>query len=168
MSYHGRGNTGGAIVSDTTTNPLGNTVGFILSGFSFHYIRDARAGGIPARTIHMERILGWLGNPTGPATGAEQSPLYTNSLDQNYPNPFNPTTTIEYSIAQTGHVTLKIYSVAGQHVRTLADGPQTPQGLRTVTWDGRNDAGHSVSSGVYFYKLTTKGFTKTLKMVLLK
>jgi hypothetical protein len=168
MSYHGNGNTGGAIVSDTTTNPLGNTVGFLLSGFSYHYIRDASAGGIPARTVHMERILNWLGDPVGPATGAKPAPRYANSLGQNYPNPFNPTTTIEYSIAKPGHVTLRVYNVAGQLVRTLVDEVQAPDRVRPVTWDGRNSAGQSVSSGVYFYKLTTAGFTKTRKMVLLK
>jgi hypothetical protein len=168
MSYHGNGSTGGAIVSQTTTNPLGNTVGFILSGFSYHYIRDARAGGVPARTVHMERILGWLGSPVGPATGAKPAPRYVDRLDQNYPNPFNPTTTIEYSIATPGHVTLNVYNVAGQLVRTLVDEVQSPGQIRPVRWEGENNTGEAVSSGVYFYKLTTARFTKTRKMVLLK
>jgi hypothetical protein len=168
MSYHGSGNTGGAIVSDTTTNPLGNTVGFILSGFSYHYIRDAHADGLPARTIHMERILNWLGDPVGPATDAAVVPLYTNSLAQNYPNPFNPATTIEYSIAEPGHVTLRVYNVAGQLVRTLVDEYQTPQEIQPVIWSGQNDRGQNVSTGVYFYKLSTRGFTRTRKMLLLK
>jgi hypothetical protein len=168
MSYHGNGTTGGAIVSDTTTNPLGNTVGFILSGFSFHYIRDARAQGVSARTIHMERILNWLGNPVGPATGAKQTPRYTNSLGQNYPNPFNPTTTIAYSIARPGPVSMRVYNVAGQLVRTLVDEVLSPDRVRPIAWSGRNDAGNTVSSGVYFYRLVTPDFTKTRKMVILK
>jgi hypothetical protein len=168
MSYHGNGSTGGAIVSQTTTNPLGNTVGFLLSGFSYHYIRDARAGGIPARTIHMQRILNWLGNPVGPATGVAQAPRYTNSLAQNYPNPFNPTTTIEYSIARPGRVTLRVYNVAGQLVRTLVDEPQEPGRVRSVRWDGRNNAGNTVSSGVYLYQLEAPGYVRTKKMVVLK
>jgi hypothetical protein len=116
----------------------------------------------------MERILNWLGDPVGPATGAKPALRYTNSLGQNYPNPFNPTTTIRYSIAEAGHVSLRVYNVAGQLVRTLVDEHQAPGRVRPVTWDGRNSAGQSVSSGVYFYKLTTAGFTKTRKMVLLK
>ena len=91
------------------------------------------------------------------------------SLSQNYPNPFNPTTTIAYSIKDQAHVSLKVYNVAGQLVRTLVNEQQTPQVENfRVTWDGRNDLGSSVSSGVYFYKLVTKNFSQTKKMVLLK
>ncbi len=103
-----------------------------------------------------------------PATGVGQAPLFANRLDQNYPNPFNPTTTIEYSIAEPGHVSLKVYNVAGQLVRTLVDQFQSPGQVRPVRWNGLNNTGQSVSSGVYFYKLTTTGFVKTRKMVVLK
>jgi flagellar hook assembly protein FlgD len=103
-----------------------------------------------------------------PATGITTGPAYANRLDQNYPNPFNPTTTIEYSIAETGFVSLKVYDVAGQLVRTIVDEVQSPGQVRPVRWNGLNDRGHSVSSGVYFYKLTAADFTKTRKMVLLK
>jgi flagellar hook assembly protein FlgD len=66
-------------------------------------------------------------------------------------------------------VSLKIYNAAGQLVRTLVDEEQTPmvEGL-SATWDGLNDHGQSVATGVYFYKLTTTGFSDTKKMVLLK
>ncbi len=89
-------------------------------------------------------------------------------LGQNYPNPFNPTTTIEYSIAEPGQVSLNVYNVAGQLVRTLVNGYQTPQEIQPVTWSGQNDRGQSVSTGVYFYKLSTRGFTRTRKMLILK
>ncbi|MCK4774745.1 MAG: T9SS type A sorting domain-containing protein, partial [Candidatus Krumholzibacteria bacterium] len=83
--------------------------------------------------------------------------------------PFNPTTTIRYSIAERGRVTLRVYNVAGQLVKTLVEEEQSPEtASRAVTWDGRNQAGHAVSSGVYFYKLAAKGFNKTKKMILLK
>jgi hypothetical protein len=167
-TYRGGCGAGGAIVAQKTTNLLGHEVGVVLSGFGFNSIRDAQTGGVPARAVHLQRILGWLGNPVGPATGAKPAPRYANSLDQNYPNPFNPTTTIEYSIATPGHVTLRVYNVAGQLVRTLVDEVQSPEQVRPIRWIGLNDSGQSVSSGVYFYKLTSAGFTKTRKMVLLK
>jgi flagellar hook assembly protein FlgD len=95
--------------------------------------------------------------------------VFANRLDNAYPNPFNPTTTIKYSIASTGHVSLKIYNAAGQLVRTLVDEEQSPrvEGF-SATWDGRGNRGEDVASGVYFYKLTAKEFTQTKKMVLLK
>jgi flagellar hook assembly protein FlgD len=66
-------------------------------------------------------------------------------------------------------VSLKVYNVAGQLVRTLVDEEQTPSAdAFKVTWDGRSDMGQPVSTGVYFYKMVTKNFTQTKKMVLLK
>jgi hypothetical protein len=91
-----------------------------------------------------------------------------NYLGNCHPNPFNPTTAIDYAIKERGHVTLKVYNVAGQLVRTLVDENQAPSSMRQVMWHGRNDAGQPVSSGVYFYRLVTKGFVETRKMVLLK
>ena len=92
---------------------------------------------------------------------------FRNSLAQNYPNPFNPSTTIKYSVKNNAHVSLKIYNVAGQLVRTLVDSDMNA-GAYTETWNGRSNTGNSVSSGVYFYKLVTKDFSMTKKMVLLK
>ena len=92
-----------------------------------------------------------------------------NRLFQNHPNPFNPTTTTRYSIASAGRVTLRIYNTAGQLVRTLVDEEQTPVGGgRAVIWDGTDDRGEGVASGVYFYRLAAKDFSQTKKMVLLK
>jgi hypothetical protein len=76
-----------------------------------------------------------------------------NRLDGNAPNPFNPLTKISFSAAQAGKVTIRIYNVAGQLVRTL-DTKVEKAGPASVTWDGRNNAGRGVVSGVYFYKAT--------------
>ena len=65
-------------------------------------------------------------------------------------------------------VSLRIYNAAGQLVRTLVDDMRAPGVVHTVEWNGRNNAGQSVSSGVYFYRLVSKEFTQTRKMVLLK
>ena len=88
-------------------------------------------------------------------------------LRQNYPNPFNPVTTISYDLAAPVQVVLKIYNSQGEEVRTLVDTHQ-PQGIWSVVWDGRNNAGRRVGSGVYFYKLSAGRFTAARKLVLLQ
>lgn len=88
-------------------------------------------------------------------------------LEQNVPNPFNPTTAIKYSIAQDVNVSLVVYDVAGRRVRTLVNEKQRADAYR-VTWDGLNDTGERVASGMYFYKLAAGPYTQTKKMMLLK
>jgi hypothetical protein len=89
------------------------------------------------------------------------------SLSQNYPNPFNPTTTIDYSIPKSGKVELAIYNIAAQKVRTLVNEKQDASFYKVV-WDGRNDNGESVASGMYFYRLVSGNFSKIEKMTLVK
>jgi hypothetical protein len=167
MSYGAEGSGLGATIAQRTVNLVGDTVGVVLSGYSFHYIRDDRPNGILDRSVHMYRILTWLQNTVAFPIGGG-SPGYVNSVEQNYPNPFNPNTTITYSVKERARVTLKIYNVAGQLVKTLVDDMKTPGIAHAKVWDGRNNSGQPVSSGVYFYKLVTKNFTQTKKMVLLK
>ena len=93
-------------------------------------------------------------------------------LLQNYPNPFNPETWIPYRLSESASVTLSIYDTTGQLVRTLSIGVQ-PAGFyqgrtRAAYWDGRNDMGEQVSSGVYFYQLSTPSFHQMKRMVILK
>lgn len=91
------------------------------------------------------------------------------SLEQNYPNPFNPETQIRYVLPQATHVKLVLYNVLGQEVRTLVDEDQTP-GIKTVRWDGKDENGKDVASGVYFYKIQAGNgkFSDVKKMVILK
>jgi hypothetical protein len=89
------------------------------------------------------------------------------SLSQNYPNPFNPTTTIDYSVPQSGNVELAIFNMTGQKVRTLVSERQDAAFYKVV-WDGRNDLGESVASGLYFYRLVSGNFSKIEKMTLVK
>lgn len=91
-------------------------------------------------------------------------------LGQNYPNPFNPVTRIEYWVpggSARSAVSLVVYDVRGARVRTLVQGTKA-SGRYAVDWDGRNDNGTPVSSGVYFYRMTSGGFADTRRMVLLK
>ncbi len=89
------------------------------------------------------------------------------SLSANYPNPFNPTTAINYTLPTSADVSLVIYNSLGQAVRTLVD-ERVQAGKHTVTWDGRNQAGLELSSGVYFYTLKSESFNQTRKMMLIK
>ncbi len=88
-------------------------------------------------------------------------------LYQNYPNPFNPTTCIEFKIARPGEVTLDIYNILGQKVKTLVR-DYYPAGQHRVFWDGKNDFGQLVSSGVYFYRFKSDKFIRTKKCILLR
>jgi hypothetical protein len=89
------------------------------------------------------------------------------SLAQNEPNPFNPETTIRFTMPASGNVTINIYDAAGRLVRSLVDGVKDA-GSHNVTWNGVDNHGSPVSSGVYFYRLTAGKFSETKKMTLLK
>lgn len=87
---------------------------------------------------------------------------YSYKLSQNYPNPFNPTTTIEFDIGENGNVRLDIFNLLGEKVITLLDGYKSSGKHKTI-FNGTN-----LSSGIYYYKITTKRFTETKKLILLK
>jgi hypothetical protein len=92
----------------------------------------------------------------------------TFALDQNFPNPFNPATTIPVSIPLTGEVTVKIYSILGEEVRTLHTGV-LEQGRHWLKWDGRNETGRTVATGMYLTRMTTAaGGSYVIKMLLMK
>ena len=127
----------------------------------------------------LSSLLGNLGALEGSATGdlivqllnsyaigSGQTPKQY-SLTQNRPNPFNPGTQIGYALPQGGNVTLVIYNVIGQTVRVLVDGYEGA-GYRQVVWDGTDQSGREVASGVYFYQLSADGFSQIRKMVKLR
>jgi len=94
------------------------------------------------------------------------------SLDQNYPNPFNPSTTISYTVyhnngTRAPKTELLIYNMLGQEIRTLVSRTESP-GSYTVLWDGTDDGGRSVASGIYFYRLKRGAETVSRKMALVK
>jgi hypothetical protein len=108
--------------------------------------------------------------------GPNNSTLYTRtstvipqqmSLSQNYPNPFNPETRISFALPQSGNVKLTIYSILGSEVRTLCN-DNLESGSYEFTWDGTNNLGMKVSSGIYLYKLQTTAGSITKRMNLLK
>lgn len=161
----------------------------------FRIYRDTYPGFTPsvATLVHSTVGIGWFdpffdgwnvyykltavdasGNESPPASPATATAIretqvpHAFALYQNAPNPFNPTTEIRYDVpAAGGRVTLRIYDAAGRLVRTLVDAAQAA-GEKRAAWDGRNNWGHRVATGVYFYRMTAPGFSNTRKMVLLQ
>ncbi|MCL1827497.1 MAG: T9SS type A sorting domain-containing protein [Candidatus Cloacimonetes bacterium] len=94
-------------------------------------------------------------------------PEFETALQGNYPNPFNPETTISFSLATKGTVSLEIFNIKGQKVKTLLDEVREA-GKHTITWNGIDDSGLSVGSGIYFYRMSTDSYSTVKKMVLMK
>ena len=107
--------------------------------------------------------IAFVGSPdkTTGVVGHAGTPL-TFSLTQNYPNPFNPTTVISYQLPAVSHVTLTVYDILGNEVATLTNGTQSA-GVHTIQFSGSG-----MASGVYFYRLSTQDYVRTMKMILLK
>jgi hypothetical protein len=89
------------------------------------------------------------------------------SLQQNFPNPFNPSTEIRFDLPEEGQVELSVFNMQGQKVRTLESGIMTP-GYHAVIWNGTNNNGSRVSTGMYFYSIQTNKFQAVRKMLFLK
>ncbi|UCE04734.1 MAG: T9SS type A sorting domain-containing protein, partial [bacterium] len=102
----------------------------------------------------------------GVASDKKELPL-TFALSQNYPNPFNPETMIKYQLPKSCDVKLIVYNLMGQKVATLFEGNQKP-GFHSIIWNGLDDQGKPVSSGLYLYRLDAESFSKTYKMMLVR
>ncbi len=102
-------------------------------------------------------------------TGVKQTgvPPLTYELKQNYPNPFNPTTTIAFALPRNEQVRLEIFNILGQKVRTLVN-TRMAAGKHQIVWDGKNEQGIAVPSGIYIYRLKTDHFSATRRMILLR
>jgi hypothetical protein len=110
----------------------------------------------------------WAFTSSASVTDVDDGQLPSASLlYQNYPNPFNPITQIRYDLNKNCHVELAVYDVTGRKVAVLVDGLQE-SGQRTVTWNGQDQTGNRVTSGVYFYRLIAGEYASTRKMVLLR
>jgi len=100
-------------------------------------------------------------------TGVDAPEPLVNRLFQNYPNPFNPATNISFTVAEENPVSLNVYNLLGARVCSLIHEWKLPGSYRVV-WDGRDDTGKSVASGVYFYRLDIGDFRSVKKMLILK
>lgn len=158
--------SGGLRVDDLSDAFIGNldsTYGMgdhIDEIIAFQYFSFGNNKIIPRDTLDV------IGHSVGIGDIAQVAPdKFT--LKQNYPNPFNPSTTISYQVPRSGEFSLVIYNVLGQKVRQLVNGPHTT-GLHQVQWNGRDDFGNRVGSGIYFYRLTGDGVSLVKKMILMK
>ncbi len=103
-------------------------------------------------------------------TGVENDAWQTPSgftLKQNYPNPFNPATTISFQLPKSSAVIVKVYNMLGHHVKTLVD-REFEAGSFSIVWEGDDEAGTRVSSGVYLYRIEAAGFVQAKKLIVLK
>lgn len=112
-------------------------------------------------TIETSYVAG-VDEPGVPAEGVNRF-----SLSQNFPNPFNPATKIGFSLAETGHVSLRVFDTAGRLVRTLVD-ESRPAGVNSVMWDGTGDSGKRLASGLYIYRIETEKSVSSRSMMLLE
>ena len=146
--------------------PLGGLAdaGFMLKRFSFQSV-DATLYLDDVRFVAEEVLVS--SEPTAVEVSEGSIVLFGYMLSQNHPNPFNPETTIRYELSETGAVRLSLYNVSGQLIRTLVDGERFA-GTYSVTWDGRDDSGRDVASGVYVSQMEVAGFRAVRKLVLVR
>lgn len=142
------------------------------NSFSFHFTSN---GSFPYHCkIHttMHGTIVVLSSDVKDETGNRDNP-YEFDLVQNYPNPFNQSTKIDFVLKESGMTTLMIYDLLGRKVKTLVE-EELSSGYKSVFWDGKNNSGENVSSGVYFYRLKVASsagmgeFSETRKLLLLK
>ncbi len=132
------------------------------------YTDPAAAGNLrPGRAQLLRDVLLYFGVAGDPQDVSPVLPGITFQTNH-YPNPFNPSTTIKYSMPTAGHLKLCIYNVRGQLVKTMIDGNRPAGADQTIVWDGTDNQGGSVSSGIYFYEARTGGEVKVQKMALVK
>jgi hypothetical protein len=138
----------------------------VFVGHSFFQMRNATNGTLARNEFLVDVYDLFENGHSVEYTDTEIPKVY--SLAQNFPNPFNPSTRIQFTLPVKGNVSLKIYNVAGQLVKTLQDGVMDA-GSHEITWDGSNNLGANVASGVYFYKINAgDNYENMKKMVLLR
>ena len=111
--------------------------------------------------------LGSTTSGTGETVAAQEIPTDF-QLSQNFPNPFNPVTSIRYGLPRDENVTLRVFNILGEEVATLLNDEPRSAGFHVAIWDGRDQQGRQVASGVYVYRLQTEAVSQTKKLLLLK
>ena len=134
--------------------------------FDSFQLRYVSGSSVPSGKVYFAQLQIAKGTPTAVEPPVTAVP-YSFELQQNYPNPFNPTTNIQYGISNFEPVSLKVFDMLGREVATLVNEMSQP-GVHTVQWDGKNDRGEPVSSGIYLYHLRASSSVTTRKMVLLR
>ena len=141
----------------------------LIPNQSAYYLLDYKGSSGVVHWANFKRNPQRTGNGFDATSGIEPElvPTFANELNKNYPNPFNPDTNISFSIKENGFVNLKVYNTRGQLVKTLIS-EALQEGVHFTTWNGKDNSNKSVSSGIYFYKIDSKNYSSTRKMILLK
>jgi hypothetical protein len=162
----------------------------LIEGYDLTAIRSNASLGPPAcsvdtasaraRALWVQCVLGNFGGvehgsycyvttvSVDKPSGGTPPAAFVTRLEQSYPNPTNPTATIRFSVGKPGRVTLRVYNIAGRLIRTLFDEKVVSPGKFSLIWDGKNDDGEKVSSGVFFYQLEASGFKSAKKIVIVQ
>ena len=151
-----------------TLNAISNRISTLSNAdIDLLYAFYQKIEGISEDTTQIERVKRFLSRLLMPVEGPLQTKLHAN-----YPNPFNPETWIPYQLAEDAEITIRIYNTAGKVVRTLFSGHQASgyyfSRSQAAYWDGKNELGEQVASGVYIYELTTPTFKQTKRLVVIK
>ncbi|HEU4363873.1 MAG TPA: FlgD immunoglobulin-like domain containing protein [Candidatus Krumholzibacteria bacterium] len=155
------------LADEYDTSPYQTETGPDVYGGAYNAHPYTRSGAVYVADHPTGLFLFSVEGHTGQATGIGDTGPALARLGQNYPNPFNPATTIAYETRAFARVTLRVYDVSGALVRTLVDGTM-PAGAHRAAWDGSDDAGRAVASGVYLCRLEAGPTREARRMVLLK
>ncbi len=151
---------------ETTTNNVGEYE--IELGYGTYdiicYAANYDTSTVENYVIEEDAVLNFQLIPT---TLSDDILTLSTELQSNYPNPFNPETTIFYYLEETSDVCLEIYNVKGQKVRQLVN-DQVDSGQHSIVWDGKDDTGQSLASGIFFYRMTAGKYSSVKKMILIK
>jgi 1,4-alpha-glucan branching enzyme len=139
-----------------------------VNGGTLHPDPIAYDGFAQSITLELPKMVFLVLEKGETQTDAEidETPTF-NRLEQNYPNPFNPSTTVRFSMRESGHASLKVYNVSGRLIRVLADEYLTA-GVHEIAWDGTDGNGVKISSGIYYCRFLTGDHSGTRKMVLIR
>jgi hypothetical protein len=140
----------------------------VISNFNGYFVVDIKR---PAQSIEWACYLGTYnrsGNIYQPTPNLDPIAMpHATTLNGAYPNPFNPTTNIGFSLAEASAVSIQIFNQKGQIVRNLL-AETRPAGEHSVVWNGTDDSGQSLSSGIYYFRMQSGKYSSTRKMILMK
>jgi len=149
---------------DSDSNKVGGVIPDIRVPLNSETMQNTFVEGVD---VELEFAVDYLNNILSIESSTEHAVSLHYTLKQNYPNPFNPVTTIRFDLPEQSHVTLTIYDILGREIRKLTNTTQDA-GYKSVIWDGTDEFGRSVGTGIYLYQIKAGNFTQTRKMLLLR
>jgi len=167
-------NVASAGIYNTVTDGSGGVKNSLLFPYGFLYVNHPTSkidpGNPSARSVLLDEVLAFFGGAHQPGAGPAVAAPSARSLnvEQNFPNPFNPSTTLAFSLGRDAKGSVRVYNVRGELVRSLAINESFVAGRNTLTWEGRDDNGMAVSSGVYLVNFQIDAYNLNQKIVMVK